>query len=74
MTGGWVVEDYYHFRGKKYAESTIALEQFPVDASGRLDVRFQVPEDYGGVHEVDRAHRRRAGRPERHQRSRRRSS
>ena len=52
VTGGWVIEDYYHFRGKKYTESTTTLGQFPVDASGRLDVRFEVPEDYGGVHEV----------------------
>src|SRR5229473_821993 len=21
VTGGWVVEDYYHFRGKKYSET-----------------------------------------------------
>jgi hypothetical protein len=52
VTGGWVVEDYYHFRGKKYAETTTTLGQFAVDASGRLDARFEVPEDYGGVHEV----------------------
>ena len=52
MTGGWVVEDYYHFRGKKYSETTTSLGRFPVDASGRLDARFVVPEDYGGVHEV----------------------
>ena len=52
MTGGWVIEDYYHFRGKKYAETTTSLGQFPVDSSGRLDARFVIPEDYGGVHEV----------------------
>ena len=52
VTGGWVVEDYYHFRGKKYSETTTSLGRFPVDASGRLDARFIVPEDYGGVHEV----------------------
>jgi hypothetical protein len=52
VTGGWVVEDYYHFRGKKYAETTTSLGQFPVDASGRLAASFAVPEDYGGVHEV----------------------
>lgn len=52
VTGGWVIEDYYHFRGKKYAETTTSLGQFPVDASGNLDARFVVPEDYGGVHEV----------------------
>jgi len=52
VTGGWVVEDYYHFRGKKYSETTSSLGRFPVDASGRLHARFLVPEDYGGVHEV----------------------
>ena len=52
VTGGWVIEDYYHFRGKKYSETTTALGRFPVDASGRLDARFVIPEDYGGVHEV----------------------
>jgi hypothetical protein len=52
VTGGWVVEDYYHFRGKKYSETTTSLGRFPVDADGRLDARFVVPEDYGGVHEV----------------------
>jgi hypothetical protein len=52
VTGGWVIEDYYHFRGKKYSESTAPLGEFRVDASGRLDARFVIPEDYGGVHEV----------------------
>lgn len=52
VTGGWVVEDYYHFRGKKYSETTTSLGRFPVDASGRVSARFVVPEDYGGVHEV----------------------
>jgi len=52
VTGGWVIEDYYHFRGKKYSETTMSLGQFPVDASGRLNARFVIPEDFGGVHEV----------------------
>src|SRR4030095_10201250 len=52
VTGGWVVEDYYHFRGKKYSETTASLGQFPRDAGRRLNARFAVPEDYGGVHEV----------------------
>jgi hypothetical protein len=52
VTGGWVIEDYYHFRGKKYAETTTSLGQFPVDSTGRLNGRFVIPEDYGGVHEV----------------------
>src|SRR5262245_24693527 len=25
VTGGWVIEDYYHFRGKKYTDSTMSL-------------------------------------------------
>jgi len=52
VTGGWVIEDYYHFRGKKYAETTTSLGQFAVDARGMLSARFVIPEDYGGVHEV----------------------
>jgi hypothetical protein len=52
VTGGWVIEDYYHFRGKKYSETTTSLGRFPVDPSGRLNARFEIPEDYGGVHEV----------------------
>jgi hypothetical protein len=52
VTGGWVVEDYYHFRGKKYSETTTPLAHARVGADGRLSARFAVPEDYGGVHEV----------------------
>jgi hypothetical protein len=52
VTGGWVVEDYYRFLGKKYQESSTSLGTFTVDASGRLDARFTIPEDFGGVHEV----------------------
>ncbi len=52
VTGGWVIEDYYHFRGKKYAESTLPLGRFTVDARGRLEGRFIIPEDYGGMHDV----------------------
>jgi hypothetical protein len=52
VTGGWVIEDYYHFRGKKYSETTSKLGVFHVDSSGRLDATFTIPEDYGGVHEV----------------------
>jgi hypothetical protein len=52
VTGGWVIEDYYYFRGKKYQPAETRLGQFPVDAAGRLDARFRIPEDYGGVHEV----------------------
>ena len=52
VTGGWVIEDYYHFRGKKYSKSTVSLGRFTVDAGGRLAARFEIPEDYGGVHDV----------------------
>ena len=52
VNGGWVIEDYYHFRGKKYTETRTSLGKFAVDSSGRLDARFAVPEDYGGVHEI----------------------
>src|SRR5438034_381269 len=55
VTGGWVIEDYYHFRGKKYSETTSSLGRFPVDSSGRLYASFTIPEDYGGVHEVTAA-------------------
>lgn len=52
VTGGWVIEDYYHFRGKKYSETVSSLGTFPIDAKGQLDTSFKIPEDYGGVHEV----------------------
>ena len=52
VNGGWVVEDYYHFKGKKYREVTSPIGTFNTDSSGRLDARFTIPEDYGGVHEV----------------------
>lgn len=52
VTGGWVIEDYYHFRGKKYEPATQSLGTFTIDAKGQLDARFRIPEDYGGVHDV----------------------
>jgi hypothetical protein len=52
VTGGWVVEGYYEFKGKKYSESSISLGQFAVNSAGQLDAQFVIPEDYGGVHEV----------------------
>ena len=52
VTGGWVIQDYYYFRGRKYSETTLSLGKFPVSASGRLDATFEIPEDYGGVHDV----------------------
>jgi len=52
VTGGWVIEGYYRFRGKKYTETTTSLGRFTIGADGGLDARFAIPEDYGGVHEV----------------------
>src|SRR5690348_8062846 len=52
VNGGWIVEDYYHFKGKKYREVTSSLGRFNIDSQGRLDASFVIPEDYGGVHEV----------------------
>ena len=52
VNGGWVVEDYYRFRGKKFTNTTRALANANVGADGRVSVRFRIPEDYGGVHEV----------------------
>jgi hypothetical protein len=52
VKGGWVVEDYYHFRGKKFTETTIPLAHAETDDYGRVRVHFKIPEDYGGVHEV----------------------
>ena len=52
VTGGWVIEDYYYFRGRKYSETNLSLGKFQVGAGGRLDATFAIPEDYGGVHDV----------------------
>lgn len=52
VDGGWVIEDYFHFRGKKFTETTRPLAQATVDANGRLSARFAIPEDFGGVHEI----------------------
>ncbi len=52
VDGGWVVEGYYQFKGKKYTPSSISLGRFPVGSDGKLDAQFSIPEDYGGVHEV----------------------
>ena len=52
VNGGWVIEGYYHFRGKKYDEARVTLGRFTVDAGGRLDARFTLPDDFGGVHDV----------------------
>ena len=52
VNGGWVVEDFFRFRGKRFTNTTRPLAQAEVGADGRLSVRFKVPEDYGGVHEI----------------------
>ena len=52
VTGGWVIEDYYHFRGKKYTDTTTSLGRFPIDRDGRLAAQFTIPDDYGGIHDV----------------------
>ena len=52
VDGGWVVEDYYRFRGKKFTEVVRPLRDAAVDGDGRLAASFEIPEDYGGVHEV----------------------
>jgi hypothetical protein len=52
MQGKWLIEDYYHFKGKKFTEATRSLGKFVAGADGRLDAAFTIPEDYGGVHDV----------------------
>src|SRR5207247_3780427 len=60
VDGGWVVEDGYRFRGKRFTDSTKVLGQAQVGADGRLAAHFAVPEDFGGVHSVTAAD---AGKP-----------
>ena len=52
VNGGWVIEDYYHFRGKKVTETSKSIGQVETDDNGRLFARFKIPADYGGVHEL----------------------
>jgi hypothetical protein len=52
VDGGWVIEDYFHFRGKKYTETARTISQVMTDGNGHLTTRFPIPEDFGGVHEV----------------------
>src|SRR5215475_11384387 len=52
VKGGWIVEDYYHFRGKRFTESSTSLASAETDDNGRVFAHFTIPEDYGGVHEV----------------------
>ena len=60
VAGGWVVEDGYRFRGKRFTDSTKVLGRAQVAADGRLQTHFTIPEDFGGVHSVTVAD---AGRP-----------
>src|SRR6266496_3068590 len=34
VEGGWVIENYYHFKGKKYTETTASFGKFNIDSSG----------------------------------------
>jgi hypothetical protein len=52
VDGGWVVEDGYHFRGKRFTESTKVLGRAQVGPDGKLAAHFTIPEDFGGVHAV----------------------
>jgi hypothetical protein len=52
VNGGWVVEDFFRFRGKRFTNTTKTLAHAEVGSDGRLSMRFTIPEDYGGVHEV----------------------
>src|SRR5262249_62012143 len=52
VDGGWVIEDYFHFRGKKFTETSRSIGQAETDDNGRLFTHFKIPEDYGGVHEL----------------------
>ena len=52
VEGGWVVEDGYRFRGKRFTDSTKVLGRAQVASDGRLAARFTIPEDFGGVHSV----------------------
>jgi hypothetical protein len=52
VDGGWVVEDGYRFRGKRFTDSSKLLGRAQVDAAGRLATRFTIPEDFGGMHSV----------------------
>ena len=52
VDGGWVVEDGYRFRGKRFTDSSKVLGRAQVDAAGRLATHFNIPEDFGGMHAV----------------------
>jgi hypothetical protein len=56
VDGGWVIEGYSHFRGKKFADATKPLTQTEVDASGRLPAPLR---DSGITRRTRCRHRRR---------------
>src|SRR6187200_3115518 len=41
VSGGWVIEEYYRFRGKRFANTTRALAQVQVDPDGRVSIPFR---------------------------------
>ena len=52
VEGGWQIADYYKFQGKRFQEASRPWGEARTDADGRLYATLNVPEDYGGVHEV----------------------
>jgi hypothetical protein len=52
VEGGWVVEDGYRFRGKRFTERTKVLGRAQIGPDGLLAAHFMIPEDFGGVHSV----------------------
>ena len=52
VDGGWVVEDGYRFRGKRFTDRSKPLGRAQVDGAGRLVTHFTIPEDFGGMHSV----------------------
>src|SRR5262245_17246621 len=52
VEGGWHVVDYYRFLGKKFQDATRQWGEARTDADGQLSVTLNIPEDYGGVHNV----------------------
>jgi hypothetical protein len=52
VDGGWVVEDGYRFRGKRFTDSTKRLGRAQVGPDGRLTAHLTIPADFGGVHSI----------------------
>ena len=66
VTGGWVVEDYYHFRGKKYAGRDDLARQVHGRRERSARRAIHDPRRLRRRSRSHRAHRRQAGRAERH--------